>query len=126
MSVRGGSGGGGTFEVPNQSGNQPQHRSRAARLSPLCSTKNNVGFTMAWTYDMCSVIWKQIADIIYVLSEDVIILDHRTCGQIAGAINRFDYSPFCKFYSVCDSQVFLYIVQNNYRAISNPPTGNVI
>lgn len=55
----GGSGGGGTLGEPNHSGNQPQHRSSAARRRPLWRTRKSVGFTIAWTYDMCSVIWKK-------------------------------------------------------------------
>lgn len=52
----GGSGGGGTFGVPSHKGTQPQQMSRAALRRPRCSTINNVGFTIAWMYDMCRVI----------------------------------------------------------------------
>lgn len=55
----GGSGGGGTVGAQSHKGNHPQHRSRAARRNPLWSTRKSVGFTIAWTYDMCNVICKK-------------------------------------------------------------------
>lgn len=51
----GGDGGGGTCTagaVISHNGIQPQQRSRVALRSPRWRMRNNVGLTIAWTYDM--------------------------------------------------------------------------